>query len=317
VQYSRQLLPSLLGLLALSLLWACGEPLDPPPFSAGDDDDDPPSDDDDDSPEDPDSDGDGYPASVDCDDSDPLVWPGAPELCDKTDNDCDGAVDEEPLANIAWYPDEDGDGYGTEEGVVFGCEPLPGTTTVPGDCDDTNPAIHPGALIDGYDADCDGRTEWRVSILITVVESYRLCIDDADNIIGTDTLWEDAETWNVWLDSGRHTVGFRGVGSSSTAMEKLTGAILDISISNGTAWWSNSNWRYDPNPQAGESSRVGWCSTDFDDADWGIARDFGSWGVPPWGSLPTELADTAASWIWDDSPVDHKTQYFRLEIDLP
>ena len=287
------------------------------PTGLGTGDDDSEGDDDDTTPADPDADQDGYPASVDCDDNNSYVWPGAPELCDKLDNDCDDEVDEPPLADIAWYPDADNDGYGTEEGVIYGCEPLPGTSIHPGDCDDNNPGIHPGALIDGYDADCDGRTEWRVQIIISVVESYRLCVDSEDNIIGTDTLWESAETWDVWLDSGLHTIGFRGVGGSTKAKQKLTGAMLDISISNGTAWWTNNNWRFDPSPEADLTSREGWSSPGFDDEHWGIARDFGSWGVPPWGSLPIELEDSAASWIWDDSPVDHVTQYFRLDIELP
>jgi len=41
-----------------------------------------------------DNDGDGYPASSDCDDDNPEVNPGADEICDGIDNDCNGGVDE-------------------------------------------------------------------------------------------------------------------------------------------------------------------------------------------------------------------------------
>jgi hypothetical protein len=41
-----------------------------------------------------DGDGDGFPASEDCDDGDASVNAGATEICDGADNDCDGEVDE-------------------------------------------------------------------------------------------------------------------------------------------------------------------------------------------------------------------------------
>lgn len=50
-----------------------------------------------------DLDGDGFsPVSGDCDDTEEAVYPGAPELCDGLDNDCDGPVDEGcPATGIA------------------------------------------------------------------------------------------------------------------------------------------------------------------------------------------------------------------------
>jgi len=41
-----------------------------------------------------DRDADGYPSNEDCDDNNPAVHPGAPELCDKLDNDCNGVIDD-------------------------------------------------------------------------------------------------------------------------------------------------------------------------------------------------------------------------------
>lgn len=61
-----------------------------------------------------------------------------------------------------WFFDGDGDGYGLPRvlGGVYGCRPLDARyVTNTGDCDDTDPTVHPGAPDasgDGVDSDCDG-----------------------------------------------------------------------------------------------------------------------------------------------------------------
>lgn len=51
---------------------------------------------------DTDGDGDGAPASTDCDDSNPAVYPGAPEACNDLDEDCDGTEDPACTPLLTW-----------------------------------------------------------------------------------------------------------------------------------------------------------------------------------------------------------------------
>ncbi len=97
---------------------------------------------------------------TDCDDGDPAVHPGATEACDGVDDDCDGEVDEAGASGcVTFLQDRDEDGYGTETSLCL-CAPEGAfTATEGGDCDDRDPAVHPGAeeiCNDGIDNDCDG-----------------------------------------------------------------------------------------------------------------------------------------------------------------
>jgi hypothetical protein len=57
---------------------------------------------------------------LDCDDFDPAINPGAAEVCDGLDNNCNGAVDEAG-GSSTWYRDADGDGHGNAAVSTLAC----------------------------------------------------------------------------------------------------------------------------------------------------------------------------------------------------
>ena len=119
--------------------------------------------------------------ALDCDDRDPTdalrLWyadadgdgfgdPLRPEWAclqppDTSTNgwDCDDA-DPEVGDGTIWYVDADGDGYGAEASAIA-CED-PNGTRIPGDCDDGDDTVYPGAPEasgDDIDSDCDGQRD--------------------------------------------------------------------------------------------------------------------------------------------------------------
>ncbi len=96
--------------------------------------------------------------SSDCDDSNAKVYPGAPELADGLDNDCDGTVDE---SQATYYQDSDGDGYGNAAVWVQADTQPSGYVTDSRDCNDNVADINPSAteVFDFVDNNCDGVTD--------------------------------------------------------------------------------------------------------------------------------------------------------------
>lgn len=106
-----------------------------------------------------DADGDGFCSNFDCDDTNPNIYPGAPEIPGNgIDENCDG--------NCLCYVDSDNDGYRpdntstvvstdldcSDAGEAYAWDPT-------GDCNDMNATIYPGAteiVDDGIDQDCNG-----------------------------------------------------------------------------------------------------------------------------------------------------------------
>ena len=91
----------------------------------------------------------------DCDDGDSSTYPGAEELCDEVNNDCDERVDE-GVSYKVFYEDSDGDGYGNDDVQLEHCgEPPSGYVGNNQDCDDSERKVNPGVeeLCDGLDQD--------------------------------------------------------------------------------------------------------------------------------------------------------------------
>jgi large repetitive protein len=165
-----------------------------------------------------DGDDDGYNSDVDCDDHDNDINPGMDEVCNGFDDDCNGLIDDEDpdlAAGTTFYLDADGDGSGIDTKTVVACQKPKGFAPNPGDCDDADPAYHPGApetdCADPNDYNCDGNVGYKDEDEDGFAackecddtnpdvnpDAVEVCngIDDNCDLLADDSTAADASTW--------------------------------------------------------------------------------------------------------------------------
>jgi hypothetical protein len=173
-----------------------------------------------------DQDGDGHDAYAcegdDCDDGDATVQPGAQELCNGHDDDCDG----EDRYLRPWYEDGDGDGYGNVEKDVVECYPPSGYVEAGTDCDDANPDVSPGVpeLCDNdIDDDCDG---------VAAVGAD----DDGDGFVTDEcTDGDDCDDTDADIHVGASEVCGDGIDSDCNGLDLFCGYVGDHDLAEADA----------------------------------------------------------------------------------
>ena len=94
--------------------------------------------------------------NTDCNNTNPAIRPGATEICNAIDDNCNISIDE-GLTFVNYYIDTDSDGFGAGTATNSCSNPGSGYVTNNTDCNNTNAAIRPGAteLCNAIDDNCN------------------------------------------------------------------------------------------------------------------------------------------------------------------
>ena len=177
----------------------------------------------------------------DCDDGAPAVHPGATEVCNSKDDDCDGSVDESgSLGCTSWYLDGDGDGWGQSASQCLCAKSGSYSTTQTGDCNDSNKTIYPGApeACDGIDNDCNGSVP--ANEKDSDGDGYRVCNGDCND--GSSAVYPGHPEVCDGLDNNCNGVQDEGGVCPCTAAVYPGNGHTYLLCTSAKTWWDARNF---------------------------------------------------------------------------
>jgi PKD repeat protein len=159
----------------------------------------------------------------DCNDGAAAIKPGATEICDGIDNDCDGMIDEN--VKTTFYLDGDNDGYGSAT-TVQACSSPEGYVSIGGDCNDSDPAVNPGTsevCSNGKDDNCNAVTDETACVPCANASSINTSqITETTAVLN----WVASANPLIWEVRYKRT----GPGAQWITLPQLTGNVRNVTI---------------------------------------------------------------------------------------
>jgi hypothetical protein len=197
----------------------------------------------------------------DCDDTNAAINPGATEVCDGIDNNCDGNIAEG--VQTTFCADADADGFGNAAVSVLACFGPMGYVLDNTACDDTNGAINPDATEmpgNGLDDDCDPNTpdgcpEIQGLLTVTLPDGSCLYVHPTDN--NGAILWggmgTDIAALNNIITQAAANADFDGAGNTQKIVDELGAGSYAAKLCADLDAYGSQDWYL---PAAGELNEM-------------------------------------------------------------